>query len=78
MGEWSAMGAPRSVEAMDLSALFANAAIAFLLSVVVVVAIVIVSLWILYSVIWRAVRRGLAEHERSVADRPGARGYLGL
>ena len=64
---------------MDISGLLANAGIALVLSLLAGAATMALGLWILYSVIWRAVRRGLAEHERrSLADRPGVRGYLGL
>jgi len=45
----------------DISGIFAGGIIAIILSVVLYAAVVALSIWIAYTIIWRAVRRGLKE-----------------
>jgi len=45
----------------EISGIFAGGIIAIILSVVLYAAVVALSIWIAYTIIWRAVRRGLKE-----------------
>jgi hypothetical protein len=45
----------------DLAGIFAGGIIAILLSVLVYAGLIALSIWITYTIIWRAVRRGLRE-----------------
>lgn len=45
----------------DLSGIFAGGFVLILLSVLVYGGVIALSIWITYTIIWRAVRRGLRE-----------------
>ena len=45
----------------DLSGLFAGGIVMIIISVLIYAGVVALSIWITYTIIWRAVRRGLRE-----------------